>query len=680
MKGLLPVYGSLLLLPGRGTALVLMLATLVEPRSGTLAWVGAAGAMLADRLLPLPPVTMSLVLVNALLTGHLLAASFAWHPRLLLLLLLSGVLCRALCAWLEPRLRPTLCLPFVLASWAGLALGKSLLWSPAVAPQLPVLPLPLWCNAYLSALGGVYLVPNALSGLLVLGVLLYASPALAALSLAGYATCLVTLLGLGVPALSLTHIWAGTQAILTALMVGGLWMVPSRASLALAVLASASSGLMYLVLVQLQWLPLALPFLLITWACLHGLRLEGPGLVRLALPSLPEQSWQRATLASARGLRSDSLALRLPFVEGQDWQVYQAFEGAHTHQGLWRHAVDFYRTQDGRSFLGQGLYLSDYLCFGAPVLSPVTGCVVQVCSDVPDNPPGEVHPESRWGNYVLIAVDVHHYVMLAHLQQDSLQVVPGQAVAPGHPLARCGNSGRSPQPHLHVHVQSGPQLGAPTRPWHFSHVLAGVQGNLQLDLQPRLGQTLCRPRLDRGLAEALHFPVGRQFHYTWQGRITRLEVQLDLLGQFWLESDSGARVALIENAELLAAFDRQGPADPLLDLWILALGLTPFYTLEGSWSDRPPANLLGHHRWTPNLHSHYHRELLPDGQWLQVGRHGIFHTRATLHPRLGCTRLELQGARGLLLGAELHEVGLRADQGIPAWSLRPRASAEAALA
>ncbi len=680
MKGLLAAYGSLLLLPGRGTALILMLATLVEPRSGLLAWVAAAGAMLADRLLPLPPASTSLVLVNALLTGHMLAASFAWHPPLVLLLLLAGAGCRALCAWLEPRLRPTLCLPFVLASWAGLALGKSLLWAPAVASQLPVLSLPLCCNAYLSALGGVYLVPNPLSGLLVLAVLLYASPALAVLSLAGYVACLTTLLALGVPPLSLTHIWAGTQAILTALMVGGLWMVPSRASLALAMLASASSGVMYLILVQLQGLPLAMPFLLATWACLHGLRFEAPGLVRLPVPDLPEHSLQRTTLARARGLRSDSLALRLPFVEGQDWQVYQTFDGAHTHQGLWRHAVDFYRTQDGRSFLGQGLQLSDYLCYGAPVLSPVTGCVVQVCSELPDNPPGEVHPESRWGNYVLIAVDAHHYVMLAHLQQDSLQVVPGQAVAPGHPLARCGNSGRSPQPHLHVHLQSGPQLGAATRPWHFSHVLDSAQGTLHLDLQPRLGQTLCRPRLDRGLADALHFPVGRQFHYVWRGRTTRLEVQLDLLGQFWLRSDSGARVALIESAELLAAFDRQGPADPLLDLWILALGLTPFYTPGGSWNDRPPASLLGHHRWTPNLQSHYHRDLLSDGQWLQVGRHGTFSTRATLHPRLGCTQLELHGARGLMLGAELHEVGLRADQGIPAWSLRPRASAETALA
>jgi hypothetical protein len=62
-------------------------------------------------------------------------------------------------------------------------------------------------------------------------------------------------------------------------------------------------------------------------------------------------------------------------------------------------------------------------------------------------------------------------------------------VAPGTPLGRCGNSGRSAQPHLHLHVQRGAWLGAPTLPFHLSHCL--IDGRrYALDACPGRGQTM----------------------------------------------------------------------------------------------------------------------------------------------------------------------------------------------
>ncbi|WP_426949767.1 M23 family metallopeptidase [Ornithinimicrobium sp. W1679] len=41
-------------------------------------------------------------------------------------------------------------------------------------------------------------------------------------------------------------------------------------------------------------------------------------------------------------------------------------------------------------------------------------------------------------------------VALCHLRQGSLTVAPGQRLAAGQVVGRCGNSGNSTEPHLHL--------------------------------------------------------------------------------------------------------------------------------------------------------------------------------------------------------------------------------------
>jgi murein DD-endopeptidase MepM/ murein hydrolase activator NlpD len=54
---------------------------------------------------------------------------------------------------------------------------------------------------------------------------------------------------------------------------------------------------------------------------------------------------------------------------------------------------------------------------------------------------------------VVIALSSHGpFVLLAHLQHGSVQVQPGQPVREGVPVARCGNSGNSTEPHVHIQV------------------------------------------------------------------------------------------------------------------------------------------------------------------------------------------------------------------------------------
>lgn len=113
------------------------------------------------------------------------------------------------------------------------------------------------------------------------------------------------------------------------------------------------------------------------------------------------------------------------------------------------------RPQSARPFPG----------FGRPILSPVAGTICAAHDLEPDHAAyrglpsiGYVLTQHRrattgWaglaGNHVVISHG-DALVALCHLQQGSLQVRCGQRVDVGEMLARCGNSGNSTEPHLHL--------------------------------------------------------------------------------------------------------------------------------------------------------------------------------------------------------------------------------------
>lgn len=108
--------------------------------------------------------------------------------------------------------------------------------------------------------------------------------------------------------------------------------------------------------------------------------------------------------------------------------------------------------------------------FGRPLLAPVTGLVVAASDDVQDHPafrglPSIGHALTQrhrarqgWdalaGNHVFIEHE-GAIVALCHLQQGSAVVRPGQFVRAGEQIGRCGNSGNSTEPHVHVQALDG---------------------------------------------------------------------------------------------------------------------------------------------------------------------------------------------------------------------------------
>ena len=180
---------------------------------------------------------------------------------------------------------------------------------------------------------------------------------------------------------------------------------------------------------------------------------------------------------------SETVGLDLPFTG--TWLVQNSparrVPSHGTHLFATTYAIDFVavrgrrtaRVRDWRTALGSEPP-ERFHAFGLPVLAPAAGTVVAVHD-------GEADHEARRspvallgyaltqasrarsggpalaGNHVVLALDVPGaYVVLAHLRAGSLAVRPGQRVRAGDALGRCGNSGNSTQPHVHVQAMDGP--------------------------------------------------------------------------------------------------------------------------------------------------------------------------------------------------------------------------------
>lgn len=104
--------------------------------------------------------------------------------------------------------------------------------------------------------------------------------------------------------------------------------------------------------------------------------------------------------------------------------------------------------------------------FGRPVLAPAAGVVVAVHGSAEDHNAFRGLPSvgyaltqrrraaAGWvalaGNHVMIETPDGPVVALCHLQRGSVEVRVGQRVQAGETLGRCGNSGNSTEPHVHV--------------------------------------------------------------------------------------------------------------------------------------------------------------------------------------------------------------------------------------
>jgi hypothetical protein len=178
----------------------------------------------------------------------------------------------------------------------------------------------------------------------------------------------------------------------------------------------------------------------------------------------------------------------------------------------------------------------------------------------------------------------------------------GQVVKRGEVVGLCGNSGRSPRPHLHFQLQATPILGAATRLCAFeAGVLStGRSPRLVTGVVPRVGEIWKNPDPDPELAEQLAFAPGTSAVYRVNDRTERLTSEVDLFGQTLLRSEGGGVLYFARTPGQLTILDVEAPADSLLHALRAALGRVPMSADPGvRWRDHLPPAWGAHQAWVP---------------------------------------------------------------------------------
>jgi hypothetical protein len=149
--------------------------------------------------------------------------------------------------------------------------------------------------------------------------------------------------------------------------------------------------------------------------------------------------------------------------------VYTGHDSYHLEeQGFGDNAWDLVVTDAaGRRFTGDGTRNEDFLIWGAPVVLPTAGYVVEVIRDAPDNPLGTQPGLGSPNNLVGVHLGGSYYLYLLHFQQDSIpeEIVVDAYLEQGAFLGYVGTSGVTLEPHLHLTVLWYDAAADPPRSW-----------------------------------------------------------------------------------------------------------------------------------------------------------------------------------------------------------------------
>jgi urea transporter len=513
-------YGSLAFASHPLPSALILLATFFHPMVGIMGVIGVLISNLVARWMGANRYVWKVGVfgVSGLLVGLTLGMYAIPTVRLWMFLLMgaafSGVLSVFLATALSKRDLPLLSMSFMLVIYpilltVGIARGDTSHFSSIGFLQSldkwVFENLPLVGFEWLKLFGSILFQNNLISGVLVL----------LAIGLYSRISLLYGIWGgvLGMGTYLFLHGsldgFHGLNYVLTALAFGGFfvvssvhcWLYTSLAVIAAGITdVSATSVLASISTAQGEPLPsLVFAFNVITLIFLYPLKKTDFGWRKRRLMPVP-LSVIKSPEANLRWAKRwllqpfiQKTTLTFPFLG--KWSVLQGNNGQWTHKGIGRYAWDFVvRDVDGNQTRGVGLTLGDYYDFGLPVLAPAPGIVHAIENHIEDNPPRTASTERSWGNYVIINHQNGEFSELSHFKQGSIVVVSGQSVVRGQLLGHCGNSGRSPVPHIHFQLQSAPDLGSATLPARFAE---GVMNReIQVNIIPSTGDEIAPIELE----------------------------------------------------------------------------------------------------------------------------------------------------------------------------------------
>lgn len=366
---------------------------------------------------------------------------------------------------------------------------------------------------YFNALSSIFFINSTIAGIIIFIGLLLFSRITTTLSIIGFTMAYIFLNYMGYEENNYFSFFVGFNFILTSIALGGVFIIPSIYSYLwiiiltpLVVIISIGSGT---ILNTWGLSVYSLPFNIITILFLYALTFRQKKHHFLALTPLQEYMPERnlySYINKKKRFSSYYNVLLFPPFWGE-WTVSQGYNGKYTHKEQYQYALDFVISINNKTYKNNGTNVEDYFSYNKQVVSPGYGYVVKIIDYVEDNPIGKVNTINNWGNTIIIKHSENLYSQISHLKQGSIKVKEGDYVYMGQPLALVGNSGRSPEPHLHFQVQSQPFVGSTPLEYPFTRYLLKNNHSYKLMLYsvPSEGDTISNIKINSSLKKAFFF-------------------------------------------------------------------------------------------------------------------------------------------------------------------------------
>lgn len=599
-EGALNSYSQIFFSNDRWFGIMLIIASFIDPFAG----IAGITAVLVTQFFALwfgfdkENVRNGVYGFNSVMVGLVMGVLYKHSPQFFVLLIIMSLftllLTVAFSAYMGKNKMPFLSFPFIIGVWVVILTGRSYLaldmsergiytinelWGYGgqtlvdIYETLNNLPIPLAVEVYLKSLGAIFFQYNILSGIIICAGLIIYSRIAFSLSVVGFVTGYLFYYYFQGDFTQLSYSYIGFNFILSAIALGGFFLIPSVKSYLvvilvtplIALLISATSIIMGVFQLPIYSMPFNIIVVLVIYV-LH-LRVFAKKLDLVVYQQFsPEKNLYKHINRLERFKNDTYIHINLPFFG--EWRVSQGHEGNITHKGDWKEAWDFDVTDDqNNTYRMPGTQVEDFYCYDLPVLAPQAGYVTKVEDEIDENPIGGMDLENNWGNTVIIKHGEYLYTKLSHLKKGSIKVKEGDYVKKGDKIAKCGNSGRSPEPHIHFQVQATPYIGSKTLKYPISYYISldGGKPTFHAFDYPEEQQTISRVSTTKLIKQAFYFIPGNTFRFKVGDEFVEWEVFTDAYNQTYIYCHNTKSYAYFVNNETLHYFtDFEGDKNSLL--------------------------------------------------------------------------------------------------------------------
>jgi urea transporter/murein DD-endopeptidase MepM/ murein hydrolase activator NlpD len=605
---------------------------------------------------------------NSLLVGLGLGLyynfSFAFLLVLVFTALLTFFITVVLEGWFAKYSLPYLSLPFLVGIWTvslaarsytGLEISEAGVYSyndifllggqQMLSTHLEVLntAIPKSIEIYLKSLGAIFFQYNIYAGFIIAIALLINSRISFLLTLVGFYSAYYFYQFIGADLGELSYGFIGFNFILTAIAIGGYFIIPSAWSFVWVVLLTPLLSLLITgssaVLGIFQLSTFALPFNVVVITFLYVLKFRERNFHKPELVSVqshnPEKNLYAHLNYLARFGNRMNIPIHLPFYG--EWAINQGYNGDITHQKEWRHALDFVIVENGKEYESEGKRVEDFYCYNKPILAPADGFVEEVVDGIQDNEVGHMDNKNNWGNTIVIKHGEFLYSQMSHIRKDSFQVQKGQYVKQGEVIAYVGNSGRSPFPHLHFQMQATPFVGSKTISYPISHYILRDKSDYIFKTAsiPSLGDHISGIEAKQSLKNAFGLIPGQVLQFVFEGEKlnqieerVRWEVYADFYNNTYLYCPKTKSYAYFKaNVDELVFTGFKGNKKSTLYYFYLTAYRVIFgFYKDIELNDQLPLSVTKHYIWrfTQDFVSPFYRFIKPSFQMKYLQMEELF--------------------------------------------------------